>query len=125
EYQDRGVPHVHWVLWTQWTMDQLIEANNSRDRRRVIITTTSKPVMDYLADIVQSTQRHRCYPEYCFRSEGDRMTKRCRFGYPKRSSPCTRVDEHGRFEYERAPEDSHINAYNPDLLKFCQSTIDL
>ncbi|KAF9953443.1 hypothetical protein BGZ65_004679 [Modicella reniformis] len=46
EFQDRGVPHVHFVLWSNWSVEELVEANNSGNRRRVIITTSSEPVQD-------------------------------------------------------------------------------
>ena len=46
EFQDRGVPHVQFVLWKKWTREELVEANRSGDRRRQVISTSSAPLQD-------------------------------------------------------------------------------
>ncbi|KAK3816681.1 MAG: hypothetical protein J3Q66DRAFT_401821 [Benniella sp.] len=49
-----------------------------------------------------------------FSTENDNTIRKYRFSYPKRASPCTRVDEYGRFEYQRLIE---LNDLSRTLLK--------
>ncbi|KAG9319082.1 hypothetical protein KVV02_005864, partial [Mortierella alpina] len=143
EFQDRGVPHVHFVLWTKWRIDELLEANRSGDRRRQIISTSSAPIQDLpnrqlqqmrgrpvpldldLVNKVASLQMHQCRDDYCLKTDSGQARTKCRFNFPRPACPTTRLDEHGRYEYARTQLDSHVNPYNLDLLRFAGSTIDL
>ncbi|KAF9114103.1 hypothetical protein BGW39_003509, partial [Mortierella sp. 14UC] len=50
----------------------------------------------------------------------------CRFGYPKPLAAETSYNnDTGRFVYARGPGDERVNCYNPDLLRFSRSNMDL
>ncbi|CEP08961.1 hypothetical protein, partial, partial [Parasitella parasitica] len=116
EIQDRGSPHIHCVLWTKKTVEELI-ALNVVCCRLYPGTFNSDPLMNRL---VLKHQIHRCQHVYCKLH----LTGKCRFGYPKEPAPRTEFvgDE---CIYQRGVEDMQVNAYNPYLLAVWRANMDI
>lgn len=125
EYQDRGVPHVHYVLWTRKNLAELVQQNNRGDAGQVIVSCSSKPQSPELEQLVLQHQVHRHTRKYCLH-EDKNGAKHCRFGFPKPQNTTTMVDEKtGQVWYERRQGDEWINGYNPEILGFARSNIDI
>ncbi|KAG1487321.1 hypothetical protein G6F52_012811 [Rhizopus delemar] len=118
ETQDRGSPHIHMVLWTNKSVQELIEMN-------IVHTwfpegsSSNDPIMH---DLVNRLQLHKCNDNYCKR--GDPI-KKCRFGYPKPYSPVTFLDSEHRCTYKRDVGDAYVNNYNPYLLAVFRTSMDI
>lgn len=74
ELQDRGSPHVHLVLWTGKSADELLAMPDL-----VVAQIPQHADDEELYDLVLARQRHTC-TNYCHspRTEG----QNCRFGFP-------------------------------------------
>jgi len=125
EFQQRGAPHVHYVMWTGLSADELISNNNSGDPNKVVVTCQRVTGNGDLDALVEELQTHAHSPQYCLlKKRGADQT--CRFHFPKAVSDTTFYDEaSGRVVIQRGPQDVHINAYNPDILRVARSNMDL
>ena len=121
EYQNRGAPHVHCVLWTKRTLNELIEQNN-QGGRLTIVSCDANPTDVDLRETVQRVQIHGHTENYCVRTRHD-GGKYCRFMFPKPVSDCTRVVDN-EVLYRRGEGDVMVNPYCPDLTRFCRSNTD-
>lgn len=115
EIQDRGSPHIHMVLWTGKTSNELITSDDI-----VCCRIPDAHHDEELHHLVTSLQIHQCGP-YCLR-----QNHLCRFGFPKEPS-----EENGfcpmtlRAFYKRSGVDAHVNNYNPYLLKLMKCSMDI
>lgn len=126
EFQERGVPHVHYCLWTNHSIERMIENN--------VILAEAMPngatpaIREELKTLVERHQTHRqpC-SEYCRRSTTVSSSEKCRFGFPKPLCATTMFDRNmEQYTYRRQyRRDQYVNTYNPDLLRFCQSNMDI
>jgi hypothetical protein len=115
------LPHVHYCLWTGHTIDQMIESET-------IVATLPQGHDDVLlpelgerlSTLVHRHQTHQC-GAYCLKEE------RCRFGYPQRVHVAQTAFDPAtnRFVYQRGEDDSRINPYNADMLRYAQCNLDL
>lgn len=125
EYQERGAPHVHYVLWTCKSFADLIAQNNSGEAGQVIVSCSARPEREDVAILVDRHQVHRHSEQYCMRTnrEGEQY---CRFGFPKPHRPSTAFNEAtGEVFYERHEGDELVNGYNPELLLFTRANMDI
>lgn len=53
EYQDRGAPHVHYILWTKRSIDELIQQNNNADMHDRIVLCARNPPDPTLRNLVE------------------------------------------------------------------------
>lgn len=118
ELQDRGSPHVHLVLWTGKSADELLAMPDL-----VVAQIPQHADDEELYDLVLARQRHTC-TNYCHnpRTEG----QNCRFGFPfeeQREAYFDRVTK--RATYKRSAVDGWINPYCPYLLKFLKVSMDI
>ncbi|KAK5805423.1 hypothetical protein F5H01DRAFT_259223, partial [Linnemannia elongata] len=73
-------------------------------------------------NLITTHQTHQCHP-YCAFKDG---RPGCRFGYPTPLVADTSFNnDTGRYVYARGPGDERINCYNPDLLRFGGSNMNL
>ncbi|KAF9083702.1 hypothetical protein BGX29_002958, partial [Mortierella sp. GBA35] len=112
ELQDRGTPHTHFCLWTNNTIEQMINDN--------IITCSARQekVEDRALVVKHQTHKHTAYckSEY----------KECRFNYPRLpSSRRAYLDEKDRYALHREPGDERINGYTMELFRFGRVNMDL
>ena len=143
EYQARGAPHVHCLLWIK---DAAIIGRDSTEEVKAYIDkviSSSKPdpnTSPTLSGLVNWFQIHRCN-NYCrktFKKNG-RFYKRCRFGFPRPVMAetqlndvvdCLAVDRsrHPRkrlYHVQRSSDEVNINDYNPALLLDNESNVDV
>jgi hypothetical protein len=122
EYQDRGAPHIHYVLWTKRPIEELVQQNNSPDPQVRIVMCELNPADLGLAGLVRRYQVHKHIQQYC----GGTEDGGCRFNFPKEVSAHTKIDtEHENIVYQRGPMDCWVNPYNMHLLKMSRSTMDM
>ena len=145
EYQSRGAPHVHCVLWIK---DAPVIGKNSSDEITTYIEnvcTSEKPDADSsptLRNLVDQFQTHKCN-KYCTKTfkKGNRFFKKCRFGFPRpvRSQlelndviDCLAVNRDSKkrprkriYNLARAKDETYINDYNPALLLANQANVDV
>ena len=122
EYQERGTPHIHMVLWTGKSLQELIEQNN-RGGRETVVTCSRHHPDARVRVLVEWCQVHRHSEDYCMRTKqnGERQ---CRFGFEQ--SPCSETKvEGGRVVYKRESSDGMVNAYNPELLSIFGTNMDI
>ncbi|KAG1486971.1 hypothetical protein G6F45_012393 [Rhizopus arrhizus] len=118
EIQDRGSPHIYMVLWTNKSVQELIEMN-------IIHTwfpedsSSNGPIMH---DLVNRLQLHKCNDNYCKRGD---LTKKCRFGYSKPYFPVTFLDSEHRCTYKRDVGDVYVNNYSPYPLDDFRTSMDV
>lgn len=122
EYQERGAPHVHIVLWTGKTLEELINQNN-RGGNETVITCARHHRDPEVQRLVARLQMHEHTKDYCVR-ESRQGGERCRFDFPRQLSAETKI-ENGRVVYQRDAGDEMVNAYNPDLLRMFESNMDI
>uniref|UniRef100_A0A0N5BCB0 ATP-dependent DNA helicase n=1 Tax=Strongyloides papillosus TaxID=174720 RepID=A0A0N5BCB0_STREA len=155
EYQQRGTPHVHMLLWTDEGMNL-----DYKDKGKVVefldkyITTslyTSLDDPDFTEQIMKE-QKHVCRLHYCRKRRLNKKAKnlnsnkiecytsRCRFGFPKKPSHKTKIlnlseDIESLLEISRKTQKSYvlrrmeneteINQYNPHVKMMWIGNIDL
>lgn len=114
EIQDRGSSHMHMVLWTGKSEDELIKDKNVVCAKLTPITSTLRP-------LVEKHQIHRCHVRYC---QNNDLTAPCRFNYPKEvvAEPYIE-DDHAH--YARDVGDEQVNPYCPYLLAMFKSNMDI
>jgi len=117
EFQLRGAIHTHSLLWTEFSINELIKLNYIR-------ADLPHPLMEpELYKLVQLHQIHKCSSDLCGRSMEDPDYPTCRKGFPAQLSSIThqRPGEL-RFTYRRTKEeDKWIVPYSPQLLLLWQA----
>lgn len=153
EYQHRGSPHVHGVVWLNNAPD--VPNMLASDDPSVSITNPSvlqdgsnisdaplpqinpyicnKPyaeIEDYRQDLnalIATCQRHtRCSPAYCLRTING--VQKCRFNYPKQLQPERVIltdEETNEPTLITARNDGLINSNNPVQLSAWRGNVDM
>jgi len=142
EYQARGAPHVHLILWI--TDAPVIGRNSVEEVKTYIdsIITCHKPDTDCsptLSNLVTKFQTHRCN-KYCQKHKhGGKYYKKSRFGYPRKVTDetqlndvvdCLAVNQSKQprkrlYHLKRTEEETNINDYNAALLLANQANVDV
>ena len=135
EYQARGAPHYHILLWIDdapaagtSSVDEVLQWIQARITCR-IPEENSNPELHQL---VTKYQHHKCN-SYCQRKKrvGDTFITRCRFGFPRQEcstatllsvDECMKLSHRKMYTLPRSPEE--IN-YNPLLLMLWKANMDL
>ena len=103
EFQNRGAPHLHILLWCSHdvTDGHFVSAELPREEGD-------------LRDMVRKFQYHNCLPERCLK---DRMS--CKYGFPYHPCEKDHLAKDGvTYMYRRgAKEDARIVPHNVDLLQ--------
>ncbi|OAQ22181.1 hypothetical protein K457DRAFT_39029, partial [Linnemannia elongata AG-77] len=114
ELQDRGTPHTHFCIWTNNSIEQMIDDG--------IISCTLQQKNEEDRALVLKHQIHKC-SAYCKSEPGSP----CRFKFPK--PPSSRrtylSEEDGRYVLQREPGDERVNGYNMELLRFGRVNMEL
>ena len=129
EYQARGAPHYHILLWIEGAPvagreddEQVLQWIQERITCR-IPEEESNPD---LHNLVTKYQSHRCN-NYCRRRKRVKGTfiTQCRFGFPRPTcenaallsvDECMKLSHRKMYKLPRSAEDIRINNYNPHLL---------
>ena len=138
EYQARGAPHYHVLLWIR---DAPVIGQDDPDKvlswiqERITCQIPDKETSPELHRLVTRYQMHKC-SAYCKRkrkcSSGAFIT-RCRFGFPRQvceSAKLNSVSDSLRsrkkiYELPRGDTEVRVNDYNPLLLMLWQANIDI
>jgi len=143
EYQSRGAPHVHCVLWIK---DAPVLGQNTPEEVKQYINkviTCAKPdsaTSPTLSHLVSQFQVHKCN-SYCQKSykHGGKFFKKCHFGFPRleKTEPvlhdpldCLAVLKAKQprkrlYHLHRTADEVNINDYNPALLIANQANVDV
>jgi ATP-dependent DNA helicase PIF1 len=143
EYQARGAPHVHCVLWIK---DAPVLGRNTPEEVKAFIErhiTCSKPdpvESPTLSNLVSQFQTHKCN-KYCtktYKKKG-RFYRKCRFGFPRPTkdeiqlndiTDCLAMAKNNQprkrlYHLTRTKKESYINDYNAALLLANQANVDV
>ena len=143
EYQSRGAPHCHCLLWVK---DAPILGRDSAEAVKAYIDkiiTCAKPdpkSSPTLHDLVTQFQTHKCN-RYCLESyrRNGQFYRKCRFGFPRALRATTELNDvidclavnqtkqprKRLYNLQRTEEETRINDYNPALLLASQSNVDV
>ena len=143
EYQSRGAPHCHCLLWVK---DAPILGRDSADDVKAYIDkiiTCANPdpkTSPTLHDLVTQFQTHRCN-RYCLKSyrRNGQFYRKCRFGFPRPLRATTELNDvidclavnqmkqprKRLYNVQRTEDETRINDYNPALLLASQSNVDV
>jgi len=143
EYQSRGAPHVHCILWIKNA--PILGRNTTEEVQQYInsICTCSMPNADTsptLHNLVQQFQVHKCN-KYCTKSykrQGS-FYKKCRFGFPRPVRAeievsdvidCMAISRNKQprkrlYQLPRNDSEQYVNDYNPALLLANQANVDV
>ena len=143
EYQSRGAPHVHCILWIK---NAPILGKNTMEEVQdyiSIICTCAMPNADTsptLHKLVQQFQVHK-YNKYCTKSNKSRAVfyKKCHFGFPRPATSelkindvivCMAISKNNKprkrlYHLSRNDSEQYINDYSPALLLANQANVDI
>ena len=137
EYQARGAPHYHILLW----IDGAPVAGTDDDdvvlrwiQERITCCIPEEDSNPELHHLVTKYQRHKC-KNYCRRRKRVKGTyiTQCRFGFPRPTcdsatllsvDECMKLSHRKMYKLPRSP-DIRINNYNPLLLLLWKANMDL
>jgi len=143
EFQSRGAPHVHMMLWIKDA--HVIGENPPHEvlayiQKHITCEMPDQQKNPKLNELVRKFQMHKC-SSYCLRRSkvGGRFVTRCRFGFPRRSTEnavlhdlisSIRHRKSGKsgkrlYELKREKGEERVNDYNPLLLLLFEANIDV
>jgi ATP-dependent DNA helicase PIF1 len=144
EYQMRGAPHIHMLLWVK---DAPMIGTNTTDEiltfilRYVTCSMPDETLSPTLHRYVKAFQKHKC-TSYCLRKykigSGQYYTH-CKFGFPRMERERAKLHDafsamrhrqSGKsnkrlYELPRRANESYINDYNPALLLMLGANVDV
>ena len=107
EFQARGAPHAHILLWLENPMHEAEIAKH-------FFAVKPPEMCPELRRTVLKNMVHACYTQRCRR--GDPANK-CKYGFPKPESDSTYFDNaSGKVVYARGAEDQYVVEYSPVLI---------
>ena len=137
EYQARGAPHYHVLLWIE---NAPVIGRNSDDevlqwiQQRITCRIPNKKTNPELHRLVTKYQTHKC-SNYCKRKKkvNNTFITRCKFGFPRsetENSIINSVDESLKsrskvYHLPRSSMEIRINDYNPLLLLIWKANMDI
>lgn len=71
ECQERGTPHVHFLLWTVKSLIELVAQNNSADQEKVTVSCSAAHQDAGLRELVRVHQQQKHNKDYCMGKEAD------------------------------------------------------
>jgi hypothetical protein len=129
EYQQRGSPHAHIILWLKNKENRCHHVSAELLRSDLTdFSAEQRGLHNKLRDYVQRYQMHTCKPQFCASKKKpaqapstDITTDRCREGFPAPLADVCSMNEHGAWTYRRRHnEDRNVVPYNPTLLLLWQ-----
>ena len=110
EYQQRGLPHSHLLIWSDFDTDSIPEIDK--------VINCQLPRNPYYEDSEENNMIRTMISRFETHSHSDRCLdtqRNCTFGYPKQPREHTELIN-DRYEFARGPEDTMIVPHNPTLL---------
>ena len=128
EFQNRGSPHLHMVLWIEGTP----EFNSPEGIERIdhVMTCDIPEDDDEIKNLIKKCQTHH-HTHYCTQNTANK----CQFYFPRKLSESTSIIDSssnafilngGRIcNLKRRLGAENVNNYNPTLLKLWKANIDI
>ena len=138
EYQARGAPHYHMILWIDGAptvgKDEPEEVLHWI-QEKITCRIPEEDSNPELHQLVSKYQRHKCsgYCQRRRRAKGTFITY-CRFGYPRQAcesatlrsmDECLKSSHRQMYRLPRSPQEIRINNYNPLLLMLWKANMDI
>ena len=137
EYQMRGAPHYHVLLWIEKAPVIGVDSETTVlrwIRERITCRVPDKVTNPELHRLVTKYQMHRC-SSYCKRSVkvGGVFITRCKFGFPRPESDEGRINQvedclknrNKIYDLPRLFSEIQVNDYNPTLLLLWKANLDI
>ena len=140
EYQARGAPHYHVLLWIKGApvIGKYLSADDetvlSWIQKRITCHIPDEKTSPELHYLVTKFQVHAC-SKYCKRTKkyGNAFVTKCKFGFPRDTTEqgvLNPVQEslklHNKiYALPRAPGEERVNDYNPLLLLLWKANMDI
>ena len=137
EYQSRGAPHYHILLWVE---DAPIIGKDPDDevlewiQQRITCHIPDETSNPDLYRLVTKYQLHKC-SDYCKRKVkvGSVFITRCKFGFPRPETDNAKVNSvedclksrHKIYNLARSFSETRVNDYNPALLLLWRANLDI
>ncbi|KAE8744175.1 hypothetical protein FOCC_FOCC009183 [Frankliniella occidentalis] len=154
EYQHRGSPHCHGLLWLEGAPDVTkLDSMTNEETHEVVnyfdeLISTLHPdvncppavlhpcrkflseannIRTDLAELLNKVQRHTCTSNYCLRKNKKTGLSECRFKFPVEMRSATKLvkNEHGVFELLTERNDEHLNKYNEYIIQCWRANMDI
>ena len=106
EFQARGAPHVHALIWLK---DRLTLENVSQN----FFASLPPSITPKLSELVSSNMIHECKLVRC--KKGDE-TAACKYGFPKQACNNIHIDENGNIVLPRNDNEKRVVEYSPYFL---------
>ena len=106
EFQARGAPHVHALLWLQTSLS--LETLSTSMFGHIPSSATPK-----LQTYVTANMSHTCNVWRCQRGD---PTSNCRYGFPKPACASVHLTDEGGVVFARSPTDKWTVDYSPSFL---------
>ncbi|XP_078586291.1 uncharacterized protein LOC144868192 [Branchiostoma floridae x Branchiostoma japonicum] len=134
EWQDRGSPHVHMLLWTANAPVLEYETDTSKIATFIdkycSVKIPDKDIDPELHHLVTTCQQHR-HTQTCQK----KSHSQCRFNYPRPQRDLTTINNTDTtdiynckrrfYDLQRQNTEIYINAYNPTLLRAWAANLDV
>ena len=127
EFQNRGSPHVHMLVWIEGTPNFDTPEGIARIDEVMTCELPDNPEMKVL---INEVQRHH-HTQTCYKN----TSAECRFNFPRISSKRTHIVANTSNEFiknggricilKRKPDENFINNYNKKLLKCWRGNMDI
>jgi len=116
EYQNRGSPHAHILIWT----DPKISLEEVDHFVFATIPHEKDPLSLKIAELVRKYQLHNC-TQKCLKDG------KCKYGFPFSTRSSTSLSQDGKFVLYRRieKEDERVVPYHPSLLLLLNSHINV
>ena len=137
EYQSRGAPHYHLILWIR---DAPVIGVDPEDKvtawidKRITCHIPDEKISPELHRLVTKYQLHKC-SSYCRRKKkyGSAYVTQCKFGFPREVGDETvlnNVEDSLKsrskiYHLKRAIGEERVNDYNPLLLYLWKANLDI
>ncbi|KAE8745030.1 hypothetical protein FOCC_FOCC008342 [Frankliniella occidentalis] len=154
EYQHRGSPHVHGLLWLEDAPNVLNLSEKTQEEVQNIVTyfdnliCTEHPNIDQapalvhpcrveleevvnlrkdLAELLNKVQRHSCKKGYCQSNSNKNGPNKCRFNFPKAliDNSYLKIDNDKDIQFCSRRNDEHLNKFNPYIILNWRANMDI
>lgn len=116
EFQLRGAPHAHVLLWLEkpLSINQIDELMSAR-----IPSIEFSPILHHY---VKGNMIHNCIPSRCYRNPNH---MNCKYGFPKNTCQETCIDTSGHYQLKRYVGDERVVDYHSLLLLLWKGHVHL
>ena len=127
EYQQRGSPHIHLILWLNDTSNLCQHVCSTLPVRPPNLNDEQQQAFDHLEKLVKKHQIHD-HKQYCIPQPEGVLSEDepacCSQGFPEPPVDKCFVNLHGKAVYTRGSTDGFVIPYNPKLLQMWAGNVN-